>query len=72
MPKACNLSAISPTCVKDVLRLTTKSISDVVLEIACGLHNLCVRCRPPLLTFDLLAWLGFKPIMSIVWLAICY
>jgi len=38
--------------VKDVLRLTTAGISDMVMEIACGLHNLRVRCRHPLPTFD--------------------
>jgi hypothetical protein len=26
--------------VKDVLRLTTEGTSDLVMEIACGLHNL--------------------------------
>lgn len=39
--------------VKDVLRLTTAGISDLVMEIACGLHNLRVSCRHPLPTFDL-------------------
>ena len=38
--------------VKDVLRLTTEGISDMVMEIACGLHNLRVSCRHPLPTFD--------------------
>jgi len=38
--------------VKDVLRLTKEGISDLVMEIACGLHNLRVRCRHPLPTFD--------------------
>lgn len=38
--------------VKDVLRLTTTDISDLVMEIACGLHNLRVSCRHPLPTFD--------------------
>jgi len=33
--------------VKEVLRLTTKGMSDVVLEIACGLYNLRVSCRHP-------------------------
>ena len=37
---------------KDVLRLTTAGISDRVMEIACGLHNLRVSCRHPLPTFD--------------------
>jgi hypothetical protein len=41
--------------VKDVLRLTTSGISDRVMEIACGLHNLRVSCRHPLPTFDVLS-----------------
>ena len=44
--------------VKDVLRLTTDGISDLVLEIACGLHNFRVSCRHPLSTFDLLSLLS--------------
>lgn len=40
--------------LKDVLRLTRKGIADLVMEIACGLHNLRVDCRHPLPTFDLL------------------
>jgi hypothetical protein len=39
--------------VKDVLRLTTQGISDLVMEIACGLHNLRIACRHPLPEFDL-------------------
>jgi hypothetical protein len=38
--------------VKDVLRLTTAGIADLVMEIACGLHNLRVSCRHPLPIFD--------------------
>ena len=38
--------------VKDVLRLTKAGISDLVMEIACGLHNLRVSCRHPLPTCD--------------------
>jgi hypothetical protein len=34
--------------VKDVLRLTSDGIADLVMEIACGLHNLRVDCRHPL------------------------
>ena len=45
--------------VKDVLRLTKAGISDRVMEIACGLHNLRVSCRHPLPTFDLLSLAGF-------------
>ena len=41
--------------VKDVLRLTKEGISDLVMEIACGLHNLRVSCRHPLPAFDLLS-----------------
>jgi hypothetical protein len=41
--------------VKDVLRLTTTGIADMVMEMACGLHNLRVSCRHPLPTFDLLS-----------------
>ena len=41
--------------VKEVLRLTTAGISDRVMEIACGLHNLRVSCRHPLPAFDLLS-----------------
>ena len=38
--------------VKDILRLTTEGVSDLVMEIACGLHNLRVSCRHPLPVFD--------------------
>ena len=41
--------------VKDVFRLTTEGLSDMVMEIACGLHNLRVSCRHPLPTFDVLS-----------------
>ena len=41
--------------VKDVLRLTKDGISDLVMEIACGLHNLRASCRYPLPAFDLLS-----------------
>jgi len=44
--------------VKDVLRLTTEGISDLVMEIACGLHNLRVSCRRPFPTFDVLSLLS--------------
>ena len=44
--------------VKDVLRLTTDGISDLVMEIACGLHNLRVSYRHPLPTFDILSLLS--------------
>ena len=41
--------------VKDVVRLTKAGIADLVMEIACGLHNLRVSCRHPLPTFDVLS-----------------
>jgi DDE superfamily endonuclease len=41
--------------VKEVLRLTKAGMSDLVMEIACGLHNLRVSCRHPLPAFDLLS-----------------
>ena len=44
--------------VKDVLRLTTEGTSDLVMEIACGLHNLRMSCRHPFPAFDVLSWLG--------------
>ena len=40
--------------VKDLLRLTTAGISDVVMEIACGLHNLRATCHQPMITLDLI------------------
>jgi hypothetical protein len=40
--------------VKDILRLTHDGVSDLVMEIACGLHNLRVSCRHPLSAVDLL------------------
>jgi hypothetical protein len=41
--------------VKDVLRLTKEGVSDLVMEIACGLHNLRVSCRHSLPVFDVLS-----------------
>ena len=41
--------------VKDVLRLTKEGVADLVMEIACGLHNLRVSCRHPLPVFDVLS-----------------
>lgn len=40
--------------VKDILRLTREGISDRVMEIACGLHNLRMACRHPAPTLNLL------------------
>ena len=45
--------------VKDVLRLTTEGSADLVMEMACGLHNLRVSCRQPFPTFDVLSLLSF-------------
>ena len=39
--------------VKEVLRLRKGGISDRLMEVACGLHNLRVSCRHPRPTFDL-------------------
>ncbi len=39
--------------VKDTLRLTKEQISDKVMEIACGLHNLRVTFRQPLQSIDI-------------------
>ena len=41
--------------VQDVLRLTTDGSADLVMEVACGLHNFRVSCRHPLPTFDVLS-----------------
>ena len=41
--------------VKDVLRLTKEGSADLVMEIACGLHNLRVSCRHPWPAFDVLS-----------------
>lgn len=45
--------------VKDVLRLTREGMADLVMEIACGLHNLRISCRHPLPPFDVLRLVGF-------------
>ena len=45
--------------VKDVLRLTKAGMSALVMEIACGLHNLRVSCRHPLPTFDMRSLISF-------------
>jgi hypothetical protein len=39
--------------VKDTLRLTKEHISDTVMEIACGVHNLRVIFRQPMQTIDI-------------------
>ncbi len=40
--------------VKEVLRLTRDGIADLVMEIACGLHNFRVDCRQPIFDLNLL------------------
>jgi len=43
--------------VKDIFRNLTLGLEDLVMEIACGLHNLRVKCRyPHLPAFPLLAY----------------
>jgi hypothetical protein len=42
--------------VKDIPCFSIEGISDWVMEIALGLHNLCVSCRHPLPGFSLLSW----------------
>ena len=44
--------------VKDVFRLTTAGIADLVMEIACGWHNLRVSCRHPFPACDVLSLLS--------------
>jgi len=39
--------------VKDVLRNTKPGFSDMVMEVACALHNLRVECRHPQPAFHL-------------------
>ena len=39
--------------VKEPLRLTKENISDIVMEIACGLHNLRVTFRQPMQNIDI-------------------
>ena len=46
--------------VKDELRLTREKISDVVMEIACGLHNLRVTFRQRMQTIDITNLEGYS------------
>jgi hypothetical protein len=39
--------------VKDVFRNTKIGFSDMVMEVACALHNLRVECRHPQPSFQL-------------------
>jgi hypothetical protein len=41
--------------VKDVLRNTKAGFSDLVMDVACALHNLRIEFRHPIPTFDILA-----------------
>lgn len=43
--------------VKDLLRNTKEGFSDLIIEVACALHNFRVDCRHPLPAFDLLDFL---------------
>jgi hypothetical protein len=40
--------------VKDTLRNTKTGFADIVIEVACSLHNLRMACRHPVATFNLL------------------
>lgn len=40
--------------VKDTFRNTKEGFSDLVMEVACGLHNLRVTCRHPVPSLNLL------------------
>jgi hypothetical protein len=42
--------------VKDVFRNTKVGFTDVVMEVACALHNLRVHFRHPVPTLDILAF----------------
>jgi hypothetical protein len=44
--------------VKDALRLTKEDVSDRVMEVACGLHNLRVSHRHPPPRFDIRDFVG--------------
>jgi hypothetical protein len=42
--------------VKDVFRNTKAGFSDLVMEVACALHNLRIDCRHPVPEFSLGQW----------------
>ena len=44
----------SEAILKDVFRNTKVGVTDMVMELACALHNLRVSFRHPLPTFDIL------------------
>lgn len=46
--------------VKDVFRNTKTGFSDMVMEIACALHNLRVHFRHPVPTFNILALVPYS------------
>ncbi|HEX2907560.1 MAG TPA: transposase family protein [Phototrophicaceae bacterium] len=46
--------------VKDVLRNTKPGLSDLVMEVACALHNLRVEFRHPIPTFDIFAVITYS------------
>ena len=50
------IAGLKRVLFKEVFRLTNNGLSDRVMEIACGLHNLRVSCRHSLPTFDLLSF----------------
>ena len=69
-PRGCRKCDCRGETVSDCHRCLTsdhRNISDLVMEIACGLHNLRVSCRHPFPAFDVLSLLGSaNPIMSII------
>lgn len=44
--------------VKDLFRNTKVGFTDLVMEVACALHNLRVDFRHPIPTIDIVAWLA--------------
>ncbi len=44
--------------VKDVFRNTKVGLTDLVMEVACALHNLRVDFRHPIPTIDIVTWAG--------------
>jgi len=56
-----SLSGVKPCrIVKDVLRNTKAGFSDLVMEVACALHNLRLEFRHPVPTFDIFAALPYS------------
>ncbi len=50
--------------VKDLFRNTKVGLTDLVMEIACALHNLRVDFRHPVLPIDIVSWLAKTPSLS--------